>query len=251
MELYRDNKALQKNLKIDSSEIINLQINWDYKNNVYYTLIIYDIDTSSTFVHLLVTNIPRNDIENGTVVLDYMKPNPPSNSHRYIIAIFEQERVIIDTIPKIRSRFPLSNFIRKNNLYLLDEKMIVVESLTNKFYLDPPKNKSKNNIIKSDSDLDDRSEKYCSCVIKVAEKNTERCNLEKDWGNMTAGKMCYSPYAVCSKSVGTINKKCDLSYDYNDMTKEQLVSFLNLNNVKADRLLSKEQLLEMVRNKKL
>jgi len=253
MELYHNNEILQKNVWIDSNEIINLEFIWNYKNNIYYTLIIYDIDTPSTFVHLLVTNIPKNDIEYGTIILDYMKLNPPSNTHRYIITVFEQTGLITDLKFNKRDKFSLLNFIQKNNLHLIDEKMFV--SSRNEFYLDPPNNylpnHSKNSIIKQNSDLNDKDKKYCSCVIDVAEKNTNRCNLGKDWGNMSGGKMCYSPYAVCAKSVGTTNKKCGLNYDYDAMTKEQLVSFLNLNHINADTSLSKDELLKMIQNKKL
>jgi hypothetical protein len=256
MELYHNNKILQKNRWMDSDEIINLELAWNYGSDIYYTLIIYDIDTPSIHVHLLVTNIPKNDIEYGTIILNYTKPNTSSNTHRYIIAVYEQSRIITDSIFKIRDKFPLSNFIIRNNLRLLDEKMIVVDPLTDQFYLDPPEDSSvtkhsKNNIIKQNSKLNDRSEKYCSCVVKVAEKNSEICNLEENWGKTISGKTCYSPYAVCAKSVGTTNKSCGINYNYETMTKEQLISFLNLKKIKVDRKLDKNQLLEIIQNKKL
>ena len=272
MELYHNNDVLPKNLWFNSDDIINLEFIWPYKNNKYYTLMMYDIDTPSLYIHLLVINIPKNDIENGTIILNYIKPNPPSDTHRYIIDIFEQSGLI--AAPKIdtRDRFPLLNFIEKNNLYLIDEKMIV--SSSNEFYLannnnnlsrnnlinnsivdDPPNhyniNKKHTNIIKQNSDLNDRNQKYCSCVIKVAEKNTEVCNLEENWGKTISGKMCYSPYAVCAKSVGTTSRQCDMNYDYKTMTKEQLISFLNLKKIKVNRSLTKDQLLEIIKNKKL
>lgn len=92
--------------------------------------------------------------------------------------------------------------------------------------------------------------KYCSCIVKVAEKNTEICNLEENWGKTISGKICYSPYAVCAKSIGTTSRECGLNYDYGAMTKEQLISFLNLKKIKVDRKLDKDQLLEIIQNKK-
>jgi protein FLOWERING LOCUS T len=280
MELYHNNKTLPKNQWFDSDDIINLQIIWNHKNNIYYTLMIYDIDSPSLYVHLLVTNIPRNDIEYGNIILNYEKPNPPSGNHRYIIAVFEQKGLINDSKYNTRSRFPLLNFIKQNNLHLVDEKIIIVDHLHNDFDLadrdslvsdniinsknddppidkynrskneDPPTNhRSKNNIMKQNSEFNERDEKYCSCVVKVAEKNTEICNLEENWGKTISGKTCYSPYAVCAKSVGTTSRTCD--YDYEAMTKEQLISFLNLKKIKVDRKLNKNQLLEIIQNKKL
>ena len=260
MELYHNNKVLPKKLSIDSSDIDNLQFTWNYENNVYYTLIIYDIDTPSFFVHLLVTNIPRNDIEYGTIIRNYIKPNPPlgSNNHRYIIAVFEQSGIIFgkkfNEISKFRTerKFPLLDFIEENNLNLLDKKMIIVNSSTDNNNLSNSKyNKSKNNIIRQDSDLDNRSQKYCSCIIRVAEKNTEGCNSERNWGNVTDGKMCYSPYAVCAKNIKTTSRECGVNYDYETMTKEQLISFLNLKNIKVNKSLNKNQLLDIILDKEL
>jgi len=108
----------------------------------------------------------------------------------------------------------------------------------------------KHNILKQNSDLDERNQKYCSCVIKVAEKNTEKCNLEHDWGTVSGGKSCYSPYAVCAKSVGTTNRNCGSNYDYNSMTKEQLRAFLNINKIEVSKSLTRDQLLEMIYDKK-
>lgn len=252
MELYYNNEVLQKNIWINSNEISNLEITWDYKNNKYYTLIIYDLDTPSIFIHLLVTNIPRNEIEYGTVILNYMKPNPPSNTHRYIIAVFEQAGLITESEFGMRDRFPLRNFLLTNNLRPLDEKMII--SSRNEFYLvdrNAKNNNPKNNIIQEDSDLNERSQKYCSCVIDVASKNIKRCNLERNWGNVSGEKTCYSPYAVCAKSVGTTNRECGLNYNYNIMTKEQLITFLNLNRIDADISLNKDQLMKLIQSKKL
>jgi len=53
---------------------------------------------------------------------------------------------------------------------------------------------------------------------------------------------------LCAKSVGTTSRECCLNYNYNNMTKEQLISFLNLKNTKVDKSLTKSQLLEIIRN---
>jgi hypothetical protein len=252
MELYHNNKLVRSDSYFAPADVANIEIEWNHQNDIYYTLIIYDIDTPFTYVHLLVTNIPRNDIEYGTIVLNYVQPNPPSGNHRYVIAIYEQRGLMIDSKFGARSRFPLLDFIKQNNLKLVDEKIITSGNSNNNLKDDPPKyHSNSNSVIRQDSDLNGRSEKYCSCVVKVAEKNTERCNLEKDWGNMSDGKMCYSPYAVCAKSTGTTNRNCGMNYDYDSMTKEQLSSFLNLNGIKTNRSMDRAELLRISKNKKL
>jgi len=145
----------------------------------------------------------------------------------------------------VRSRFPLLDFIKQNNLKLVD-----VNNVNNSNNL-RDEHSNDNNVIMQDSDLNDKSKKYCSCVVKVAERNSERCNLDKNWGNMTDEKMCYSPYAVCAKSTGTTNRTCGMNYDYDSMTKEQLVTFLNLNGIKTNRLMDRAELLRIAKNKKL
>lgn len=142
MKLYYKNKILQKNLRIKSSEIGNIEFTWDYKEDIYYTLIIYDIDTPFTFVNLLVINIPRNDIEYGTILLDYI--NPSLNTHRYIIAVFEQTKIITNPKSYVRDKFPIGTFLLVNNLTLLDDEMIICSN--NEFYLVNRSNK-KNIII--------------------------------------------------------------------------------------------------------
>ena len=44
--------------------------------------------------------------------------------------------------------------------------------------------------------------KYCSCVGKVAAKQTDKCLASRKWGT----KKCVNPYAVCRKSTGAKGK---------------------------------------------
>lgn len=43
-------------------------------------------------------------------------------------------------------------------------------------------------------------QKYCRCVLHVAAKQSQTCLKRKSWRKKVNGKMCYSPFAVCTKS---------------------------------------------------
>ena len=72
--------------------------------------------TAKYFIHLLVVN--SNDIK-----VDYYPPNPPANSnpHRYQVLLFKQSKYISTNVTKPGSNFDLDNFIKSNELELIDE----------------------------------------------------------------------------------------------------------------------------------
>ena len=101
LQLYVKNQSLDANVWYDVSELGQLQITWDPRVRSHYTLIMYDIDapypnapTNSPFVHILVTDIPGNEINRGVQKFPYTLPSPPANSpaHRYIIALYHRGR---------------------------------------------------------------------------------------------------------------------------------------------------------------
>ena len=49
--------------------------------------------------------------------------------------------------------------------------------------------------------------KYERCVLKVKEKLPKKCLKKKAWGKRINGKMCYNPWAVCTKTVGRSKSK--------------------------------------------
>ena len=51
-------------------------VHWPAKSNSLYTLMVIDVGLPDgmSFFHYLIGNIPGNDIKNGTVVLDWVKP---------------------------------------------------------------------------------------------------------------------------------------------------------------------------------
>ncbi len=59
------------------------------------------------------------------------------------------------------------------------------------------------------SSLSEGEQRYCRCILKVAQKQPDECLRNKSWGRGTG---CYNPYAVCTKSVGHQARHC--YYDY-------------------------------------
>lgn len=94
------------------------------KNNLnLFTTIILDPDapypenpTGKYFIHLLVVN--SNDIK-----IDYYPPNPPadSNPHRYQVLLYKQTKYISTNLKNPGSNFDLDDFVKSNELELIDE----------------------------------------------------------------------------------------------------------------------------------
>jgi phosphatidylethanolamine-binding protein (PEBP) family uncharacterized protein len=90
-------------------------------------VMIYDPDaptpdnpTLSPIVHLLVTNIPKGNAMEGTVILPWTPPAPPKGSppHRYIVVAYKQRK-------KIR----LSMLRMHADLHVLDGLSIIAQTL--------------------------------------------------------------------------------------------------------------------------
>ena len=92
-------------------------------NSNLFTTIIVDPDapypenpTGKYFIHLLVVN--SNDIK-----VNYYPPNPPvdSNPHRYQVFLFKQAKYISTSITNPGSNFNLDDFIKSNELEVVDK----------------------------------------------------------------------------------------------------------------------------------
>jgi hypothetical protein len=89
------------------------------------------------------------------------------------------------------------------------------------------------NYIKKDAQLSPEHQKYCRCIYKVAEKQTEDClrNREK-WGKGS----CYNPYSVCTASTKRKGQvSCMPNYDLDKMPDETLRALVYLKNKRSIR----------------
>lgn len=121
-----------------------LSVNWQGDPNKLYTLIVYDISTTPTFIHYLASDIHGSDIRSGRVIIPYKAPSPPKGTtHQYYIDLFEQKDPI-----QTNSISDLSHFILKN-------KLTTIKQIG--FLVDPPTEKQV---------------KFCHCVLEVQQKGS-------------------------------------------------------------------------------
>lgn len=113
--------------KVDNNFLTPFQTNnqprvsYNFDNNKFYTLIMYDPDTKhGDYIHWLIVNI-KNNVKNGDILINYKGPAPPINTgiHRYIFILFEQEEKFnikdlpyFDRIINIQKLFNILNLIK-------------------------------------------------------------------------------------------------------------------------------------------
>ena len=264
MRLSIFNIPITPNTWYSLNDLSQLQLTWDPTPGSYYTFIIYDIDApypsaphDSPFIHLLITNILGSDISKGTVLIEYLLPNPLEDSqlHRYQFSLYRQTTLIPNLQLPNRSQFPLNSFISQNGLELISNETIVVNPSNKQFYLAvssisteqrnelPITINSRYPLLIANTQLDQNEQAYCSCVAKVATRQPGQCNLEKAWFEMRDGRECYNPFAVCAASVGTSSRRCYENYNYEAMDDEQLASIAGLRNVRVSTPLNRSALI--------
>ena len=231
-----------------------LALIWPANSSYYYTVMMLDGDapypkrnTSSPFLHFLQTNIPGNDISRGNILIPYLAAKPPTDSapHNYVITIFQQSKIINADLPTSRERYNWNRFIQMYGLDAIYSLQFKVSSanvgstvsspnsveIKPSFHSNPGGDKS--NWIITGTTLDEREQKYCRCILEVANKNPTWCNLEKAYFETRltaegAPETCYNVYSVCAKSVGTTTRQCGENYNYDVLPDSQLMAFANL-----------------------
>ena len=96
------------------------QVKLNYDNNKEYIIIMHDPDAvGGNRIHWMITNIRNNEINSGKIIFPYKGPKPPpkTGKHRYIFELYKQQ---------------------KNNNLVLEDRIISMNSLRNKFALDKP-----------------------------------------------------------------------------------------------------------------
>lgn len=222
-------------LKVDTLEEDDAQgeLNYDFPRykNEHYTVMVYDETVS--YLHYLAINISRKD--DGEEIISYKPPTPPSGTHRYAFIIYLQNGIIdLESAPK-RSQFNLKAFVKKHDLEETDVIPFKVKHTD-----DPPQDKRGQT---KETKQNEREGKYCSCVVKVAAKNTPECNKGKKWPSSG----CYNPYAVCAKSTKTSSRGCYKYYQFEDFDDDQLEAFMDLENIKHKAHPKREDMLRDIK----
>ncbi|XP_034237515.1 uncharacterized protein LOC117642987 [Thrips palmi] len=107
-------------------------ISWPTEEGALYTLIMTDPDAPSRanpirreFLHMLIVNVPGNDIAKGDALFDYIGAGPPKGSglHRYVLLAYKQPgHIDVDqkTVPSTtfagRPNFSARKFAASKNL---------------------------------------------------------------------------------------------------------------------------------------
>ena len=101
------------------------------------------------------------------------------------------------------------------------------------------------------SDLSEKQNKYCDCLMDVAAKQPETCLTEKKWFQNVEGKRCANPYAICAKSTGGSTRNCSQYYDFDAMTDQQLITYSHLHGKEVSYPFNRQLTLENIKTLKL
>lgn len=250
MRLFIDNVQLSPSITLSLSKFLSLGITWEADPEKLYTLMVYDIHApQGIYLHFLVTNIPGNDITKGNVLASLQQADPATGVHNYYFDIYEQSKFIRPVQHSIRTNFNVNTFAVRNSLQLIDRDIIAGDANTKTFYLtkeEISEHVTFNPLFREDTILTPHEQKYCSCVLDVAAKQPGACNLEKAWFEHRDEAMCYNPYAVCAKSVGTSTRHCGEEYNYENLSDNKLIAFINLNGMPTPSSYDRENLLNLI-----
>jgi len=235
-----------------------LDLEWVANPESLYTAIIYDLDapypknrSNSPYLHLLITNVKGMDLESGDSLIKYKSPSPPKNSlpHTFNADIYLQKNIIHPSVQTKRKKFNLNKFVTDNDLTLFNRFSFKVGELIS---TKPQTYKGSSTMIpvsksipktiiffKPDSDLSEKKRKWCRCMIKVADKQKGRCNVEQAWFESRDGTKCYSPYRVCSASVGTSSRECGKHFDFDSFSDNHLIAYAELHQKDKDGIIIK------------
>lgn len=96
------------------------------------------------------------------------------------------------------------------------------------------------------TNLSEREQAYCRCVLHVGEKNPGKCNEEKLWFHEIDNKICYSPYSICAKSTRTTSRKCGENYEYQNLSDDELVTYAELSRIVVPKPYNRNQMLNNI-----
>lgn len=80
--------------------------------------------------------------------------------------------------------------------------------------------------IRKDAPLNDQERKYCRCLLEVESKGR-----------------AYSPYGVCTRSVGAQVHSCSPHYDWGLMDLDMLIAYMTLHKIDITGINTREQAL--------
>lgn len=224
-----------------------LEITWNSLPSLLYTLIIANLETN--YLHCLIVNIPGGNVDSGTVIVPYLA----MTTGRYVSMIFAQSsRIESNNVNRekfITSKYQVTNGLRlvEFDIISIDIRGVMYKIKKESLHLTNPATKNATNnvnhpLIKGDTTLTDQQQKFCSCVIHVANKQSDECNQSK----FKSGGKCYNPWAVCTKSVGTNLKHCTENYNFNQFDDSELRTYAYIHSIPVHEPYNRESLLNLI-----
>lgn len=138
MEVKFGSIVIEPNELISHDLAQNILMLHTYNLSGLSTILIYDSDapypeepTKSPLIHYLRMNIENNKLDTGDILMSYIPPNPPTDSHphKYTINIYKQNKYIQPFVIPHRQNFDVKSFQQHFKLSL-------VNSFTFKVYPD-------------------------------------------------------------------------------------------------------------------
>jgi len=223
-----------------------LDLTWSDHSPVLKTVLIYDQDApqpppgnvNSPFLHYLAVNSGRD------IIMPYTPPSPPAGSqpHTYYVELYHQTGPITHRTLSNRIRFKVFEFANDHKLTLVDRLQFQVMSGPDQ--TDPPPTHPEEGIpFRADTSLTERQQKYCRCVLKVAEKQARGCDPAK------RSQGCYNSYAVCGASTHGSVRHCSSEYDFDNFSDRWLLAYARLHSVTVPDPYDRDVLLRTIKDK--
>jgi len=93
----------------------------------------------------------------------------------------------------------------------------------------PKEERKEKNYFKVSSGLTEPHERYCRCIAHVAAQQPDWCLKERAWFQTRAGKKCYNPYPICTKSTKRQGfPECSANFDFTAFPDNELIAYANL-----------------------
>lgn len=184
---------------------------------------------NESYLYYLAIN--RSSIHECDVLLPYEAPTQLGT--RYVIDVYAQLKPM-SRFAVCRDAFCCEDFVKDQQLSLVKSHIAIISNAVHQellsyaggrlfkthHSLDPSEHSKEDHttMLRPDTDLTERQQKYCSCQLKVEARNP-------------TAKVRVNPFAVCAKSTGGMNKQCGANYDFENMSTPYLLAYARLRNI--------------------
>jgi hypothetical protein len=98
------------------------------------------------------------------------------------------------------------------------------------------------------AELRNDEKKWCRCVLHVAAKQSDTCleDVNNNAEKILDGKICYNPYAICSKSIGTSSRQCSINYAFENIPDDELIAYSKIKKIKVPIPYSRGKMIEAI-----